>query len=522
MRIILFWAILFTLLSSCAVNNQEEDAALIKQTHNYRALWFKTHERFTHLDKNRDTVFHPFFDLLPAVDFRDKQINYILVDPKGTKNIYDFDLLSGKRFLVHPVCPQEDVWKGYEGEIYRPNYKRGIIPRTLDQIGKPQEIIVFGKEPKKKKLELSLIAKQKVLIEKETNPFLRARVIGGVIEQYCDKYPCNKRRKWLSRMILIGVEPEDKQLREVFSLKELKEKIYWRGVKAHIENLKGKNVTDSQKDLPAYRIIGEISASKALSYALKKGHIFNGIELMSLRSTCHALYDYIWDMNKIIRIRKDRKNKAQIEKAKEKVSKFNIGASESVYTYFNEFFKFFSKNYHSKYLTCSKYVRATNINFDYDRHWFFSYLQSFVLLKELDYVYHCKSQAWIKNPFNAARGKNDYDFFDLLGECNQRQLDKAFEQAVVKLTTMGHHKEDTYRYITYDHGIGGTHEKMYSWVPFSGKRLNCKIKRDDNKLSTFPSDIEWKRYKGKAKRDRTILLIEDKKVSSPQTTPSSL
>ena len=521
MRKKLIWGFLLLLLNSCAVSNQDQDAALIKEKHNYRALWFKTHERFTHLDENRDTVFHPFFDLLPAVNFKNKHINYILIDPKGTQYIYDFDLLSGKRFLVHPLCPQEDVWKGYEGEIYKPNYKRGIIPRTLDQIGKPQEIIVFGKEPKKKKLDVSLIAKQKVLIERETSPFLRARVIGGVIEQYCDKYPCNKRRKWLSRMILIGVEPEDKQLKDVYSLRELKEKIYWRGIKAHIENLKGKNVTDSQNDLPAYRIIGDISAGKALSYALKKGHIFSGIELMSLRSTCHSLYDYIWDMNQILRTSK--KNKDKIKKMREKISKFNIGASEEIYTYFSDFFKFFSKNYQSKYLTCTKYVRATNINYNYDKHWYFSFLQAFVLLKELDYVYHCKSQAWIKNPFNAARGMNDYDFYDLLDDCSQAQLDKAFEQAVVKLTTMGHHKEDTYRYITYDHGIGATHEKLYSWVPYSGKRLNCEIKKHDgNQLSSFPADIRWEPYKGKIKRDRTILLIEDKKVNIPQTKPPSL
>ncbi len=514
--------LLLLALQACALKDQTQDGALIKKTHNYRALWFKTHERFTFLDKDRDTIFHPFFDLLPSVDLREKSLNYILVNDKEQSYYYDFDLLSGKRYLSHPTCPQEDIWKGYEGEIFKPIFKRGIVPRVLDQIGKPQEVIVFGKKPKKKKIKLETIVRQSALIEDEEKPFQRARVIGGVIEQYCDKYPCNNRRKWLSRLLLVAVEPEDPQLLEVNSIDDLKQKVFWRGVKAHLENLKGKNVTDSQKALPAYRITGEIEAKRALAYSLKRGKVFNAIELMSMRSTCHALYDYIWDMNNIIRASNEqKKNKKWMSEQKEKVFKFNIGASEDIYNYYTDFFKFFIATYDKKFITCSKYVRSSNINFDYDRHWYFAYLQSFVLLKELDYVYHCRSKAWVRNPFNAARGKNDYDFLELLSQCNQKQLDIAFEQAVVKLTTLGHHKEDTYRYITYDFGIGGTHHKLYSWVPYSGKRLECGVKKfDDNRLSTFPDDIRWKKYEGREKRDRTILLIEDK-VSSPETIPLS-
>lgn len=340
------------------------------------------------------------------------------------------------------------------------------------------------------------------------------RIIGGVIEQYCDKYPCNLRRKWLSKFILVGVDPDDPQLKKILSIENLKEVVDWRKVKAHLENLKGQNVTDAQKALPAYRIIGEVKVAKAITYAFKRGKVFSALELMGLRSTCHSIYDYIWDSNLLIREnQKTEGDRKLISQLKERVKKFNIGAENSIESDFGLFFSFFYNNYSDKFNTCSKYVRATNINYDYDKHWFFAYFQGFLLLKDLNYVYHCKSRAWVKNPFNASRGVNDYDFFELLKECNQFQLDEAFEHATAKLATLGHHMQDTYRYITYDMGIGGTHKKLYSWVSYPGKRLSCnKDIIKERRLSSFPSDIKWKGYKLDKKKDRTIILIETKKA----------
>lgn len=177
---LLKWSLIASLFGlgiiSCASKDDELfNKTVIKKTHNYRPLWFKTDEKYSFLNDERETVFHPFFDLLPSADMTEKTINYFPVTPKESKYYYEIDLVSGKRYMSHPICEGPDVWRGYEGSISNPPYERGVIPRVLDQIGKPQEIIVFGKSSKKKKNKLSNILNKKALIEEVEKPFKRAK-----------------------------------------------------------------------------------------------------------------------------------------------------------------------------------------------------------------------------------------------------------------------------------------------------------------------------------------------------------
>lgn len=531
--------VLITLLfffNSCA-NKNIENKVSIDKTHLYRALWNKVPKKFSHKDPMGKIIFNPFFDLLPAHDFRDKTINYVPLTLKDSRYSYDINLLSGKKYKKFRYCQQEDVWKGFPGELNYPTFDRGFIPRIINQVGDPQEIIVFGRFTKEKDKKKRLKTKKEwdeVSIRVLDKPYRRVRVVGGVLDQYCDSYPCDNQKRWVSKLLLVGVYPDDQQLKETFTLKALKKKITWSHVRAFLENSNGKNVRNTETPLPAQRIVGQIAPDKALRSAFTKGHVFSAKELMTLRSSCHALYDYVWnsvlltranesiqkkkDANKYISNRKLTPDPFYIKKypikgLKEKVEGFALGDVDNTTKRFRNFFFHFIKNYESKYMTCSKYVRPSNINFDYERHWFFSYFESFFKLKQLDYVFSCNNRAWVKNPFNASKGSNDYDFMSQISRCNQEQLDEAFERSVLKMETTGHHSFDTFRYITYDMGAGGSHEKIYSWVKYPGKRLVCldkdgKKAQKINQMVYFPPDLLWQKFYQEDIHSKGIILVE--------------
>lgn len=534
--------LLVLLLASCGSEKILKDENQIIKTHIYRPLWFKVSEQFSFKDDHEQIIFHPFFDLLPSLNVQEKLINYVPLTEKDSPYSYSFDFLSGQKYMEHPFCPQVDIWKGYETEINRPPYERGFIPRVLDQRGHYQEIIVFGKETKKKSFEeISRLRKGDIPIEEAPKPFNQARVVGGVLEQFCDDYPCTGIKKWVSKIVLFGVIPSDPNFKDVYNIKKLKERIYYPQVKAFMENSKGHTIGKDQRFVPTYRILGEISPQEALKVSLEKGHVFSGKELMSLRNSCQSLYNYAWDMAVLIRGNQSINNqknldiklkkywaekkyekipfyakKYSLEEAKKNVLPFNVKAEKDLTNTFKDFFLYFIENYGEQFNTCTKYVRYSNVNEDYERHWYLTYLQAFFSLKSLDFVYDCKSEAWIKNPFNASRGENDYDFMTQIKKCNDRNFDEAFETSTRILTNLGYQHNPTFRYIPYDWGIGGNNKKMYSFVPQSGKILQCisgKKEYDewDRKKQYFPTDISWQRFYIPKIIDRNIILIEDNK-----------
>ena len=103
-----------------------------------------------------------------------------------------YRLARARAKAARSALRQTDIWKNYRGVIFRPPYTEGVIPRVLDQLGKPQRIYVFGSEEYYKN-------QTRVLANK-------VRVVGGVIEQFCTKAPCTKKNTWQSKMILLAVD----------------------------------------------------------------------------------------------------------------------------------------------------------------------------------------------------------------------------------------------------------------------------------------------------------------------------
>ncbi|MBH48238.1 MAG: hypothetical protein CME71_08720 [Halobacteriovorax sp.] len=67
------------------------------------------------------------------------------------------------------------------------------------------------------------------------------------------------------------------------------------------------------------------------------------------------------------------------------------------------------------------------------------------------------------------------------------------------------------RFISYDSGANGSHQKIYGWVNVDGKELVCTDKDEvklleQMKMSIFPSDIAWKSFKLEKRRSRFDII----------------
>ncbi|HAZ14292.1 MAG: hypothetical protein A2X86_18880 [Bdellovibrionales bacterium GWA2_49_15] len=492
-----------------AVSNCSSDSKPSKEIlRSIEALphWFKVEERFVSMTSGGEYLVHPFYDLAPFAHPKELSLNFYVLTPVDSPHAYSLDLVSGQSYKTHSYCDQNDVWGKYGRKVNRPPYTTGIIPRLLDSWGQPQEIIIFGREDFYKTLPSAPVRSH------------RARVVGGVIDQYCKKIPCSGRNLWDSHVLLVGVDPNDPKYDEVKNLEDLKDLIDWPYVAAFIQNGRGRKV-GRDLGVPAYRIAGEVQAEKAFRYVIKNGHYFEFDELKSLRQNCHKLYDYLWDTSLLVR--KNIAEQGKQDKLSNYVKTFKktnvISQEEEVETKvekktqsFSKFFADFYKTYGDRFYTCSKLVNYSNINNDQARHWFITYMQIYYKLERLGYFYSCAKKAWMDNP-RKADGTWTFDPLEERGSCKDEALDVAFDSAITKLTVLKQGNEEHFRYIDYDNGDGGTHLKLHSWVNVSGKGLQCtsrseaRLAEDKNKV--FPDEVTWVDFARHMKMfdDKTII-----------------
>ncbi len=478
-----------------------------------KANWFNVPKRFSFRELDRSLVVHPFFDLLPFPHGEDNSVNAVITTELGSLYGRELDLYSGKLYKKHNYCDQEDVWKKYSGDIKRPNYSIGFVPRLLDQLGAPQKVIIFGKKRYFPKSKMMATHSQRV------------RVVGGFVKQLCKNYPCQARENWLSKLVLVAVNANDPEFSNVFRLEELKHKVKWDYVKAFVENGDGRTIGQSF-DLPAYRMVGNIGAKESLAFAVKKGHLFKYKSLNKMRRSCHKLYDHIWNSVKELRHQKSEADKLYtIKKKKLNVSskedkenvklpsfllRTNVLQGDSVRKSeaplkknirnksFAHFMKNFSERYKDRFKTCQKFVRASSINENVERHWFFVLFSGYFAMESLNFVYHCPSRAWIENP-RLSGGKFKYDPVREIHRCSTEDLDAAFDSAVTVLTGRRRSNLEHYTYVQYDDNQGGSHQKLYSWIYDSGKRLSCGVKKEDDNDEIFPHDVYWQAFGSKTK-----------------------
>jgi hypothetical protein len=451
--------------------------------------WFSEDSPFSLRKRSNKGATHMFYDISPDIDLLRNTVNFVVKTPEGSPFAYDLDLASGQHVLSKSLCVQSDVWKKYSETIYTPPFSLGVVPKILDQIGEAQKIIVFGDA--------------KYYAKNFKKSFFSARIIGAFIEQICPLGGCFKPNEWKSRIVLIGVQQSNEKYQNVESVSELQKLVNWPLVKAFIEN--GQGVNQIVKTIyPAYRFGTIIPRDQALKYLDKNSTFLDNRKLITMRKSCHQLYNHIWKNVYVDSVYENKlKNFETINERAAFISSTKINKNSLFYKRFKNSFVDYSK----EYKTCMKYIYPSNINKNVKRHWFFSYYTAVHLLNDLNYSFDCSRGSWIKN--NKARnGQRIISLKDEFKKCNARLIDSAFELAVPFMDSLRKHNFKSYRYVAYDNKSFGTHNKIYSWVLDDNKSFYCDKDPEysvELRMKTFPKDVKWKRKRLKFNRKGYII-----------------
>jgi hypothetical protein len=127
----------------------------------------------------------------------------------------------------------------------------------------------------------------------------------------------------------------------------------------------------------------------------------------------------------------------------------------------------------------------------------------YVEMEKSGNIYLCKKRAWMENPL---RNTNEYTYNpeEERRVCRDKDLDHAFDNAILKLEGLAQFKLDHFKYMEYDSSFGGTHNKVNWWVPVSGRMMGCndpKLDESPNPQDIFPKDVDWKTFGDLATKD---------------------
>jgi hypothetical protein len=340
--------------------------------------------------------------------------------------------------------------------IEKPNFSMGIIPRTYNQERTVQKIIIFKEN----------IENENFLFAPEDTR--EARVVGSVILEHCEHYPCNSQNRWKSTQILIGVDTQDSRYGDIETLAELKLAINWPYTKAYLENQFGAHRI-GHKNYSAYRVRVEYDEEQTAKFFKNTASDINIQKLQDWRKTCFNLYDSIWA--DVLRIRSEKSNQQAL---------------------FLKMFRDFYLHDYQQYSSCHKLVRPANIDKDEERHWFFTFVSAVLKLEEIGFRYSCKDNVWLYNALHDLESLFGNDKQEYL-ECKPGIFEKIFDHATNVTMVLENQVEKDLRYIEYDTKRGGTHQKLYSWIIESNQKLVCDQSNPPPEM--FPRDVTWRSFK---------------------------
>jgi hypothetical protein len=512
--LVLFYFI-FSLISGCSSKPTPKASAKEAKAVMAEPVWFNAPDRFKVETKMGAIPTHPFFDLTSFRTKESTELSYFLVTPKNSDHLYEMDMVSGKKYRKLSYCKQKDIWESYSGEINKPNFAQGIVARLLDSTSRPQKIWVFGDEDR------FFSSKQG-----DRDQSQRAKVVGGVVLQFCQNYPCKTGTGWTSQLILVAVNPNDSSMKEVENLEQLKKKIDWEYTVAFAQNGFGRS-TNGPEPQPASRLVSEVPPKKALDFVFNSGHEFSFEEINSLRKNCFYLYDYIWRSQAKVRSNMLKKKVADDKMAMElknrakkirDIRKFQLQTvfsdnlryqvdedekkevKKQTLMNFGRFYNFLLTRYGERLRTCMKFVRPASIQESRDRTWFFAFLNNWLNLEDLEKYYACDSRTWLKNP-RLGNGRRRFDI-NKRSVCSSEAIDFGFNAGINVMASLAGSSSPHYKFIEYDYGIGGSHELLFAWVPQDGKKLGCNARELEEKSLLFPADVSWKDFNPRVRRDR--------------------
>ncbi|MBT4790306.1 MAG: hypothetical protein HON90_01945 [Halobacteriovoraceae bacterium] len=463
----------FLFLSACSTymgNEPKLELSTIAQK-----KWFVGNKQFMHQQNSGESSLHLFYDLKPDIDLINKEINFIVTSPQKGTNRLELDLVSGQHFVEGKLCKQDDLTKKFNKELFIPAYTTGLVPRIINESGHFQKIIVFG---------------GKDLYSKDFyHNYFRVKVVGAIVRKECLKGNCQKTKLWSDNMVLVAVRWEDTVFGDVSDLAGLKKKVNWKRITALLENSQG-HIKDEETFYPGFKVGGEFGAEQALVHLNKNSVYLVDDKLYEMRSSCHQIYDNVWkELGNDTLFEQELKALKTDKERRHYIMKTPI---EQGSLFFSKFQKIF-KEYGQEYLTCAKFVYPASINESFKRFWFFAHYTAIHLLYDLGYSYDCQQGRWGKK-YGVKLTSGDLFLKKEFKYCNARKTDHAISSSVRmldRLRILGH---ESYRFIEYDQNLKQQSNKIYSWVKFKDKVLNCKEKKKSNQvhIKNFPKDVKWK------------------------------
>jgi hypothetical protein len=471
--------ILVLLVSSCSFLNLEREKDASELLTPMKAEWFHHNQRHALYDQLGRPQSHHFFDVHPDLGKTDILINSIILTPEGSVHNFELDLASGQRYYNNSFCPQSDIWQEYNGSISEMTFSVGIIPRMLDQIGEPQKVIIFGGKEKFQKLT-------------DTHQH-RIKLVGALIEQSCPEGNCLGRDNWLSKMIFVAVDPDDKKFEKVSNIIELQKIVNWVQTKAVLENINGRN-GGAGSSYPAVKVGKLINLKDAIEFYRKRSIFLSDEELNKIKHGCHSLYNKLW--TEVGKARPEDQEAHSVEELNTKLKAIEALKKQGLPIGIAARFKSFVKKYFSEFSTCQKIVYAGNINEEKEQFWFLSYVGLFLRLHREGYYYDCRRNTWQKNLINSD-GNPIYDIKDEIDECDEKDFDSAMGYLPNYLRTLKDSESEFFKFLDYDNHPFGTHQKLYSWVKVKTKSYDCES--DPNlsirkEIKVFPEDMSWKNW----------------------------
>jgi hypothetical protein len=441
-----------------------------------KGKWFVNNPAHSLWDLEGSPLPHDFFDASPDFSKSNTFVHAVITTPEGSEHQYELDPQSGQRHYSFSYCPQSDIWNNFSGEISRPLYSIGVIPRLIDQSGGLQKVYIFG-------------GKKKYSTQVDHHEH-RIRLVGAVVEQTCPIGNCLEKGNWISRMVFLGVDPQDKDFGEIKDVMKLERALNWIKVRAVMENLAGRN-DSSGGGFPHIRIGRPITLEAAIDYYKDRSIFLSHGETDEIRKNCHLLYDRLWaDVGADLEEDRPATNS---EELKNKLKLIEQLKKQRLVGFANRFRSFATK-YGNEYGTCQRYVYAGNLNLKPEVFWFHVYASIFFRLHKEGHHFDCRTRSWHEDLADK-RGWRATDFERSLKDCQDKDIDKAMNSLSNYLEGLRNSNSTYFRFVDYDTHTFGTHQKLYSWVKVIPKKFECT--KDPNlkirsEMKILPADVVWK------------------------------
>jgi len=433
--------------------------------------WFSDGEEHSLKNSDGEPSIHLFYDAKPAFSKNKKFVNTLIITPAGSEEIYDLDILSGQKYFSKKNCPE-----------FKLPFSIGYIPRTLDQLGTPQKVIIFGDEKK--------------IHNRPEYSFFRVKLLGGYTERVCPRESCTDNSSWITRLVFIGVDFQDAVHSKMNDLDQFHAAYSWPEIKKNL--IKIADFKHDKLDQSSNVQIGEpFDLEKGFDFFKRNSIHLSLKELSAVKKNCHSLYDKLW--NDVGVEREEDLPAKNIEELKKKVKKIKELESQGIKVGFAKRLHEFTKVNFDSIVTCSKFVYAGNLQKNKDKFWFLSFMNFFYHLHKVGYFFDCPRNNWQRNSFNG-QGELNYEIKSGLQVCHEENIDKAMDYLVSSfLQKLKGQNREYYRFIDYDNHQKGTHKKIYSWVKMKPGEFTCDGEKDQNGvyqtnksgLILFPEDIKW-------------------------------